>query len=265
MDYRKLMAGAMVFAMLAAAGCDEKTEESSSASSSSVSESSTPAEDSTPEEASKVEATEAPTEAPTAPSPVEASDPNSVTFDDDDCSFAEVITDDDASAVGTLSVVDVKGNKMLKFTDDGSVDIGVRVQKVKIHVNDLIGAENLDKVKSIEFDVYGDATADLLVTEDGANVKAPGWIGGGGGSVTAKNEKWYDFGEFSGDEYTFDMSGAIHAEFKFLLAADNQKWSNDMEDASFLIMRWGMQNEGNLYIDNIVFYDEEGNSIPLTK
>ncbi len=266
MDYRKLMASAMVFTMLAAAtGCDDKGSESSSSSSSSSASESSVSENSEVSEESKVEATEAPTEELTAPSPVEASDPNTVTFDDDDCSFAEVVSDDDAAAIGTLSVVDVQGNKMLKFTDDGSVDIASRVQKVKIHVNSLIGTENLDKVKSIEFDVYADATADLLVNEDGTKVKAPGWIGGGGGTVTAKDDKWYDFQEYSGGEYNFDMSGAAHAEFKFLLAADNQKWTSDMEDANFLIMRWGMQNEGNLYIDNIVFYDEEGNSIPLAK
>ena len=36
-----------------------------------------------------------------------------------------------------------------------------------------------------------------------------------------------------------------------------------MEDANFLIMRWGLANESDMMIDNIVFYDADGNSIPL--
>ena len=38
-----------------------------------------------------------------------------------------------------------------------------------------------------------------------------------------------------------------------------------MEDANFLIMRWGIANESDMYIDNIVFYDEDGKSIPLAE
>ena len=200
---------------------------------------------------------------PQPPAPAEAEDENAVTFDDGDFSFAEIVCDDKEAADGELSVVEVQGNKMLKFTDSGNVDLDVRVQKLRINAVQLIGAENLERVRKIEFDMYADASAELLQTEDGKNVKAPGWIGGGGGTVTADKEDWYDFGEFSGGEYTFDMSGAVHAEFKFLLAASGKKCSTDMEDANFLIMRWGLQNESNLYIDNIVFYDENGESIPV--
>ncbi len=263
MDYRKFLASALVFSMLAAStGCDSDKGTSSgdvseSESISEVSESSESVEDESSEEET--------TEELIPPTPVEASDENAVTFDDDDCSFAEIVCDDDYAADGELSVVEVQGNKMLKFTDNSTVELADRVQKVKINAVSLIGAENLDKVRSIEFDVYADATADELVNEDGENVKAPGWIGGGGGTVTAKDDKWYDFSEYGGGEYNFDMSGAVHGQFKFLLAQGGLIWSNEMDDANFLIMRWGLQNQSNLYIDNIVFYDEEGNSIPLAK
>ena len=103
-----------------------------------------------------------------------------------------------------------------------------------------------------------------LVNEDGENVNAPGWIGGGGGANVA-GDKWYQFGEWSGGEYNFEMSGAAHGEFKFVLAASGQCWDETMEEAVFLIMRWGAQNEGNMYVDNIVFYDEDGKSLPIEK
>ena len=98
---------------------------------------------------------------------------------------------------------------------------------------------------------------------DGEKLKAPGWIGGGGGTVTAANDKWYDFQEFDGGEYDFETSGPVHVKFKFLLADSGQCWSEEMEDPNFLIMRWGIANESDLYIDNLVFFDEDGNSIPV--
>ncbi|MBR4628414.1 MAG: hypothetical protein IKO47_12125 [Ruminococcus sp.] len=205
---------------------------------------------------------------PEAPSPVEASDPNTVTFDNGEYSFAAVITSDPDCAHGELSVVEVQGNSMLKFTDDMSAPREGKVQKIEIHPAPLIGQENLGKVRRIEFDVYADATAENYQNMDGDFVQVPGTISCGGGTVTAAldskgRNQWYDFAGFSGGEYNFDFSGAVHGEFKFLLASAGQCWDPDMEDANFLIMRWGVENDSNFYIDNIVFFDADGNSIPL--
>lgn len=202
------------------------------------------------------------------PKPTEASDPNTVTFDDGIFSFVEIINDDKKSATGELSVEEVQGNKMLKFTDDLSVPLKGKVQKLSITAAALLEPENLAKVRSIQFDVYADALTDAYVNQNGENVKAPGTISCGGGSVTSKTDSsgeriWYDFEGFEGGEYNFDMSGAVHGEFKFLLASSGQCWSEDMDYANFLIMRWGCENDSNFYIDNIVFYDENGNSLPL--
>lgn len=202
------------------------------------------------------------------PSPAESPDPNAVTFDDDDFSFVSIQDQDIDSAQGTLEIAEIQGNKMLKFNDDFSVEAKGKVQKIIINAAMLIGTENLPKVRSIEFDMYADAETDSYINQDGENVKVPGTINGGGGTVTARtdsegNGRWYDFAEFEGGEYNFDMSGAVHAEFKFLLSAGGLCWSSEMEDANFLIMRWGSENDSNLYIDNIVFYDENDQSIPL--
>ena len=137
------------------------------------------------------------------------------------------------------------------------------VQKIQFDAARMLSPENMAEVRSIEFDAYADATADKFVNEDNENVKAPGWIGGGGGTVTAVNDKWYDFQEFDGGEYDFETSGPVHVKFKFLLADSGQCWSEEMEDPNFLIMRWGIANESDLYIDNLVFFDEDGNSIPV--
>ncbi len=254
MDYKRLIAGAMALAMAAtAASCSNGS--SSSESSSSSSEAAIEA----PEPV-----TEAPTEELLPPVPAEASDPNAVTFDSGVFPFATPKTVDDDSAQGQLEVVEVQGNKMLRFTDDGKNHANGTVQKIQIDAVKLLSHENVAKVRKIEFDVYADATASDFKNDDGDLLKAPGWIGGGGGANVA-GDKWYQFGEWSGGEYNFEMSGAAHGEFKFVLAASGQCWDETMEEAVFLIMRWGAQNEGNMYVDNIVFYDENGDSLPIEK
>lgn len=233
----------------------------------SESESSTADDSSAP-----VEVTEGETEETVPPTnaPFAASDPNAVTFDDGNFAFAEVVSDDDQSCTGTLSVETVDGNAMLKYTNDpGSLtaeNMDVMVQKVKIHASQLLSPEQLDCVYSIGFDMYAEAEEAAFVNDDGESVQVPGWIGGGGGTETVDG-KWYSFSDFSGsglNEYDLQRSDACHVEFKFMLASSGKKWDATMEDANFLIMRWGIQNVSSMYIDNITFYDEEGNSIPLT-
>lgn len=196
------------------------------------------------------------------PAPAEATDENSYTFESDDFSFASVENDDKQAADGVLSIVEIQGNRMLKFTDSGNSFEDKKIQKIRINAAELIGRENLGNVRKIEFDFYADAVDNLLVTENGRNVKAAGWIGGGGGMVD-QNQEWYDFADFNSGEYEFDFSEACHVTFDFLLAESGKKWSPDMERADFFIMRWGLQNNSNIYIDNITFYDYNGNSIKL--
>ncbi|MBQ8961319.1 MAG: hypothetical protein IJ071_08940 [Ruminococcus sp.] len=254
MDYKRLIAGALAFAMAAtAASCSDSSSSSESSSSTEATEAATEA----PEPV-----TEAPTEELLPPVPAEATDPNAVIFDSGVFPFATPKTIDDDSAQGELEVVEVQGNKMLRFTDDGSNFANGTVQKIQIDAAMLLSPEDLAKVRSIELDAYADATADKLATEDADAVKAPGWVGGGGGANVA-GDKWYQFAEWDGGEYNFDMSGPAHVQFKFLMADGGQCWDETMSEATFLVMRWGAQNEGNFYIDNIVFYDADGNSLPV--
>ncbi len=204
------------------------------------------------------------------PPPAECDDPNAVTFDNDDFSFVSVINDDNQSAKGILSITEIEGNKMLMFTDDLSVPLEGKVQKLSVNASAILAPADLARVRSIEFDMYADAVSENYTNQDGEKVKVPGTISAGGGTVTAKEGsdgegEWYDFAEFEGGEYNCERSGAVHARFKFLLAETGVCWAEDMDDANFLVMRWGSENDSNLYIDNIVFYDENGNSIPLKK
>ena len=272
MMMKKIFAG--LLAITAAAGmfsCGSKDSSSESSTETTAAQESA-ADETTTAEAVTEEATEAPSEETTEelipPVPAEASDPNTVTFDDDNCVFAEVINDDEYCAKGEISVAELAGNKMLKFTDDFTTPMEGKVQKIAIYAAPLIGIENLPKVKSIEFDLYADAVAEEYKDENGEMKTVPGTICGGGGSSTAKldndgKNKWYGFKDFEGGEYDFEYSAPLHQEFKFLLAGSGQCWDETMKGANFLVMRWGSENKSNIYIDNIVFYDEDGNSIPL--
>lgn len=266
MNYKNLIAGAFAFALAASTASCGSSKKENSPQKTDETETTTAADI---QEATTEEVTEEATEEELVPPvPTECNNPDAVTFDNDDFSFAQIISDDDAAAVGELSIVEVMGNRMLKFADDNSVPLEGKVQKLSISAIKLIGAENLSKVRKIEFDLYAQATAANLTTDDAENVLAPGWIGGGGGTVTAKKNddgeaQWYNFQEFDGGEYNFETSGAVHVQFKFLVADGGLCWDETMEDANFLIMRWGIPNEADLLIDNIIFYDADGNSIPL--
>ena len=223
------------------------------------------------EEATEVtmaaETTEEVTEPPTN-APLPEADPNACTFDDVDESIAVLIVDDDTAADGTLSIAEIDGNKMLKFTDEttNADNIADAVQKIRLDVTKLLAPEQLELVNSIEFDLYAEAKDTVYVNEDGENVKAPGWIGGGGGTECADG-KWYGFSDFSGSgiqEYVLERSDACHVTFKFMLAASGKCWNAEMTEPYLQIMRWGMGNISDLYIDNLTFFDANGKSIPLT-
>ncbi len=216
-----------------------------------------------PTEPTTEEVTEPPTNAPFA-----EADPNAVTFDDGNCDFVTVVCDDDGAADGTLSVEVVDGNSMLRYHDTKSSadDVGALVQKMLFDVKKLLTPEQCAQVNSISFDIGGTAEADAFVGDDGVNLAVPGWIGGGGGTITM-DDKWYGFADFAAteiNEYALPRSDMYRVTFKFLLASGGKKWDPAQEEITLQIMRWGLQNVTDTYIDNLTFYDADGNSIPLS-
>lgn len=245
---------AVLAAMVALTACGKQTANDSAA------ETTAPVTDA---ETTEEETTEPPTNAPVA-----EGDANACTFDEVGADVAVLVVDDDAAADGTLTIEEIDGNKMLKFTDQTTTadNIEDAVQKIRFDVTKLLAQDQLELVDHIEFDLYAQAKDTIYVNEDGENVKAPGWIGGGGGTETCDG-KWYGFADFSAtdvQEYVLERSDACHVTFKFLLAASGRKWDATMTEPYIQIMRWGMGNVSDLYIDNITFYDADGNSIPLT-
>lgn len=200
--------------------------------------------------------------------PFPEADVNAVTFDEVGAEIAVLVADDETAADGTLTIETIDGNKLLKFTDTTTTaeNLETSVQKIRFDVTHLLAPEQLELVNGIAFDVYAEAKDAVFVNDDGENVRVPGWIGGGGGTETCDGN-WYGFADFSAsgvNEYDLERSDGYHVTFKFLLAASGRRWDAEMTEPYFQLMRWGMQNISDLYIDNIVFLDDEGNSIPLT-
>ena len=223
--------------------------------------------DETIEEVTEEETTEEVTEPPTN-APLPEADPNACTFDEVGADVAVLVVDDKQAVDGTLTIEEIDGNKMLKLTDQTSnaENFSDAVQKIRFDVSKLLAQDQLELVDRIEFDLYAEARDTLYVNEDGENMMAPGWIGGGGGTECSDG-KWYGFADFSGSniqEYWLPRTDACHVTFKFLLAASGKKWDNTMTQPYLQIMRWGIGNISDTYIDNITFYDADGNSIPLT-
>ena len=217
----------------------------------------------TAEELTTEEITEPPTNAP-----LPDADPNACTFDEIGADVAVPVVDDSDCADGTLTIAQIDGNNMLRFTDQTTTadNLEKSVQKIRFDVSRLLSPEQLGLVDRIEFDLYAEAKADAFVNEDGEHVRAPGWIGGGGGTECADG-KWYGFADYSGSglqEYVLERSDACHVSFRFMLAASGKKWDETMTQPYLQIMRWGMGNISDLYLDNLTFFDAEGNSIPLT-
>ena len=218
-------------------------------------------------EVTEEETTEEVTEPPTN-APLPEADPNACTFDEVGADVAVLVVDDKQAVDGTLTIEEIDGNKMLKLTDQTSnaENFSDAVQKIRFDVSKLLAQNQLELVDRIEFDLYAEARDTLYVNEDGENMLAPGWIGGGGGTECSDG-KWYGFADFSGSniqEYWLPRTDACHVTFKFLLAASGKKWDNTMTQPYLQIMRWGIGNISDTYIDNITFYDADGNSIPLT-
>ncbi|MDE6729215.1 MAG: hypothetical protein K2J71_00360 [Oscillospiraceae bacterium] len=175
--------------------------------------------------------------------PFPESDMNAVNFNDGNFAFIRI--PDDSTVKGELSVENLDGNFMLKFTDL-STDSGnpaESVQKIQISVGQLLNPDQLESVHKIDFDLYQpEVSANTVIYAE--TLCADGNI--------------YKFENVSAGNENF-----CHAEFEFLLADSGKCWDSSMQNVNVTVIRSGMQDSSEFYLDNLVFYDVEGNSIPL--
>lgn len=172
---------------------------------------------------------------------------DAVDFEDGNFSAFTLQTKPDGSIDGDpalLSVTDFNGSKVL-FID--SQEKGI--PKIKIDLPALVGASNLDKVKTVSID--------LVVTQPDA--AAVPWQGGAiGANQGADGNTWYQ-----GTEWTVqdDLKGTSDVTTITTTFGDGFGFVNDTP-ASYLFMNWG--NSGSdMYVDNIKFLDADGNAVAV--
>lgn len=170
-----------------------------------------------------------------------------VDFEDGNCSFVSMKTDDGGDA-SVLSVVDFNGSKQLKV----DVQDCANVPKVNFSINQLLASDDFDKVKTIEMEI-------TFESKDGAT--PIGWAGGAIGTQGGEKSPAWAQTSWECGEYENPVSEVTVIQRKFLLPSE--KFVNGTENTDMLLMRWGSDVAYNMYVDNIRFLDDSGNEIEL--
>lgn len=200
--------------------------------------------------------------------PVLAADENSITFNDGDdlytahCDGYKNFEDDESDC--RLSVAEYKGERQLKIEvlDFDEKSGMYKVPKIVFDVDELVGSENLSKVKSFSCDITQVAAGEFE-GEDGEMLFVPGNLMGTFGSVLGEDcDEWYEptgsSNSYAKEEWNFEWE-YLHVEGKWLIKG----FVDGTENSTLVFLRWGIPNQADIYLDNLTFYDEGGNSIPI--
>lgn len=160
----------------------------------------------------------------------------------------EIAKNADGSVDGdpaNLSVVEFEGSKRLKIepTQDGT-------PKVKFNIAPLVGADNIDKVKGIQYDLIIEKPNDTWTDWSGGTV---------GGSTAGINGAWVQ-----GVEWTIQDDNKNISDVTPVKTMLNEDFGfTNPDEAFFMFMNWANRGQNN-YIDNVKLLDKDGNAIPLT-
>ncbi len=267
MKLKKMLAMLSAVAMLGVLGsCGKDTADSSSAAETSVPET-TAAE--TSEESSEEESSVS----DPLPRDVGPVDANAITFDDDDMCTAHQMGDGNDECDIELSIVDLDGDKKLKLHPlKADTDAEYGVVKLVFNLPQMLGLENVGNIGKISVDFTCIANGTWINDDGSESLVVGNFLGTVGGSIAS--EKGYDeednLIQNTWAQTDFSYQDWEHSEgswrcetvipFKNLPA--NGYAAND-EGASLVIMRWKQKNDVDIYIDNLTFYDKDGNSMPV--
>lgn len=197
---------------------------------------------------------------------------SSITFDNGNLFFSAIMEDSDSAKV-ELSIEQYNGDNKLRvhaLRDDPEKNYGV--VKLIMYLPEILGLENVGRIGHISMDATCVALEPWEYDSEDSDFVVGNFLGALGGNLAA--EKQYD-----ADHNIIQNTFAMHKEFSFddwenpehtwRIDADvpNQLPSNgyadNYEDAALYFFRWGQQNSVDIYLDNISFYDKDGNSIPI--
>lgn len=256
--------------MGALVACGKETDDSSVADNSEIESSQ---EESSEEESSEEESSEEESsEEESSEAEPAAIDPNAITFDTPSLYTASALDDAGAAPVN-LDVVSLNGDNKLRIQvlkAEGKEDADYEVPKILFDLPALIGVENTGNIDHFSVD-FTCVARGMFTGDDGSQALLVGnFLGALGGNIAS--EKGYDEegnliqNDWAQQEFSFsDWENAImtwHYETTSPLLPSNNYADND-EGVNLLIMRWGMPNQVDFFIDNLTIYDHDGNSIPI--
>ncbi len=168
-----------------------------------------------------------------------------VDFENGDLTGFEMLLTDADSDQSPLSVAEYNGSKAL-FVD--KQDAG-KIAKLQIDALALVGASNLDKIKSISFDVF-------VINPDGEVLN---WNGGGiGAKIGPEGIIWYQGG-------SWEINDAENSEGTTTFTetfVDTMGFTKDATASGYLFMNWS-GNLNDFYLDNVKFLDVDGNPLEV--
>ena len=242
--------------------------ESSAIESVAETEDAAPASSEAPEESSEEEEKEPPTR------DLGAIDPNAITFEDGDMHSGHQMGEGGDEADIELSIEDMDGDKKLRvhvLRDDPASDFGV--PKIVFNLPKMIDKARIGDIAhiSVDFTCVGN---ELWHNDDGSEAVVVGnFLGALAGNLASEKGKdadgnitqntWATHLEFKHEDWEFpEHSWRIETDVPGNKIPANGYAAND-DGTTLVIMRWPQPNDADFYIDNITFYDKDGNSIPL--
>lgn len=199
--------------------------------------------------------------------PVIVPDENAITFNDGDdlftahCMAQKNFENDESNC--KLSIAEYKGERQLKIEvlDYDDEKYMYKTPKIVFDIDQLVGIDNQSKIKSFSCDIT-QVAAGMFKGDDGEEIFVPGNLMGTFGSNVGEDAEWYQptgsSNEYAQAEWNFEWE-YLHVEGKWLLKG----FADGCEGSALVFMRWSIPNQADIYIDNLTFYDEDGNSIPI--
>lgn len=170
-----------------------------------------------------------------------------ITFENGKIPSGIFMKTDDGGDLSKLSVKKFNGSRQLYINVKDGVN---KVPKLQINVGELVGAKNVDKVRTVKFDL-------IIVNPD---KKELGWNGGGWGANIGKDAStWYqDPVGWVLEEYE-KSKASLKYQVSFV---KGMGYTKGVKDSSCLFMKWA-GNDNDMYIDNIQFLDKKGKAISV--
>ncbi|MCQ2407902.1 MAG: hypothetical protein MJ065_05175 [Oscillospiraceae bacterium] len=200
-------------------------------------------------------------------------DENAITFDDGDLHTAHQMGGGGDETDIEVSVEDLDGDKKLKIhavrAEEGK-DYGV--VKLVFNLPEMLGVENVGNIGHISIDFTCIAN-ETWKNDDGSESLVVGnFLGALAGNIASEKgtdeegnliqNTWANHYEFAYDDWdNGEHTWRCETDIPALLPANGYA-AND-EGTTLVIMRWGQKNDVDIYIDNLTFFDKDGNSMPI--